>query len=173
MPFCLSQLSRSYADEGYYKTTNLYDLSYENTVKQNSIYANVKTYTANEYLAETTESIQLTFIGDTSVAGSYNIGPFINSGLTQETVLLNHDIGQLHAVEFQKHGYDEWLLSTFSCQIGNTVYEFQNSNRVWLNSYYLPNEVSYGDGFIPFVQTDTLAVSKLRLNVVKSYLVND
>jgi hypothetical protein len=139
---------------------NEYDLSLLPSIE-------VRLVTSMAYLADTSDKVRMTFIGNIASSSSFSIGP-LSHGYFSTNISLDKVIGALRGVSIDKPGHDEWLMSRLDCILDGTYYELSNPKQ-WLNNYQLEYDMEYGDGYVPFVSDDLPAAASLRLEVVNNY----
>ena len=144
-----------YCDQTYYTDTNaesIHDLYNLNNYKK---MMQLKVTTSNKYLADTTDNIYITLIGEFASSGPHNLGPQIKRGtIVDSTIVLHRIIGRLTNVLFQKMGTDAWLLSSLTCTMDGVQYEIGIQNQ-WLSEFDQVNgELYNGNGYEPKAQED-------------------
>lgn len=116
---------------------------------------NVKTSSAD--LAGTTDAIFATFTGDFSLSGPHLLGSFNQSSTVSLSVQLDRVIGRLQGIVLTTDGFDDWLLSSLTCQYDNVEYVFGETSQ-WLVAFnpslYNTQGVGFsGDGEVARMET--------------------
>ena len=161
-----------YCDQTFYSDTNaesipdLYNLNNYKKMMQ------LKVTTSNKYLADTTDNVYITLIGEFSSSGPHSIGPQIKRGATVDTtIVLNRMIGRLTSVLFEKKGLDAWLFGDLTCTMDGVMYEIDIQNQQWLSEFdQINGELYNGNGYEPKAHEDLTelpASSTLQLPVAR------
>jgi hypothetical protein len=165
------QLQLMYCDQTFYSDTNaesipdLYNLNNYKKMMQ------LKVTTSNKYLADTTDNVYITLIGEFASSGPHSLGPQIKRGATVDsTIILNRIIGRLNSVLFEKKGSDGWLLSGLTCTMDGVQYEI-GIQQQWLSDFdQINGELYNGNGYEPKAHEDLTelpASSTLQLPVAR------
>ena len=163
----------THCDEGYYVDTNAAFIGDQNLDLRHPPTIFCQIGTSSLYLADTSDSLYITFVGSFSSSGPHQIGPFLIGSVKSYSIQLDRVIGDLLSATFQTSGSDGWLLSTLSCRILSTWYDFATSS-IWLESLD-PNLATdstitniYGDQ-LQNLQGSVVASSNYQIYVSNTY----
>jgi len=161
-----------YCDQTFYSDTNAESIPNLYTVNNYKKMMQLKLTTSNKYLADTTDNIYITLIGEFASSGPHNLGPQIKRGASVDsTIVLNRIIGRLNSVIFEKKGSDAWLVSALTCTMDGVQYEIGIQNQQWLSEFDQVNgELYNGNGYEPKAHEDLNelpASSTLKLLVAR------
>lgn len=125
------------------------------------------------YLGKSKDIIDVTFIGDFSVSGPHEVGPFNSIALLSTFIKLDRVIGNLKEINLQSRGTDGLLISKIKCTMLDIVYEMKGATK-WLDTFDLTDEKLFNNGYESESQkslSELPASSVLTFSLSNSYQI--
>lgn len=157
-----------FADVGDYSDTEAVIRNNEQTDLLDPPVADVQVFTSFSYLAGTTDTIMITFIGNFAHSGPHvlNSAPLVEGERVDLTVQLDRKIGELRKIQLENYGHDGWLMSSLKCIMGDVSYTL-NGERQWVDSLQSDAVRGFTDGLEPDVQEPVKVAPKLMWSVTE------